>query len=143
VPKSWWPFLHWISLSNSVFPLAWVTWTLGMIQPPQASLEWCLQFQTTLTMQTARFQCCKQFKRVPTISGSAGRSGIKIARCLFYLHSVNWLHKGFRSEDLLCFQHPKRDITAHLSLTGFEYARPAHNDEVTEATPSMPSWEIY
>jgi hypothetical protein len=67
----------------------------------------------------------------------------KIASCLFYLHSVNWLHKGFHSENLVSFRDANNDILTHLHLTGFEYARPARSGETTEAIPHVPAWEIY
>ncbi|KAH8597019.1 prion-inhibition and propagation-domain-containing protein [Bisporella sp. PMI_857] len=67
----------------------------------------------------------------------------KIASCLFYLHSVNWLHKGFRSENLIIFRDANKEFLTHLYLTGFEYARPARSGEATEAIPHVPAWEIY
>ena len=68
----------------------------------------------------------------------------KTANCILYLHSVNWLHKSLRSENVVCFldQHPPFVLTAPY-LLGFGYSRPARSGEATEPTPAVPAWEIY
>lgn len=68
----------------------------------------------------------------------------KTANCILYLHSVNWLHKSLRSENIVCFvdQHSPFVLTAPY-LLGFGYSRPARSGESTEPTPPVPAWEIY
>lgn len=68
----------------------------------------------------------------------------KTANCILYLHSVNWLHKSLRSENIVCFvdQHSPFVLTAPY-LLGFGYSRPARSGERTEPTPPVPAWEIY
>ncbi|MCJ1344794.1 hypothetical protein MMC31_002997 [Peltigera leucophlebia] len=68
----------------------------------------------------------------------------KTANCILYLHSVNWLHKSLRSENIVCFvdQHSPFILTAPY-LLGFGYSRPARSGETTEPTPVVPAWEIY
>lgn len=68
----------------------------------------------------------------------------KTANCILYLHSVNWLHKSLRSENVVCFvdQHSPFVLTAPY-LLGFGYSRPARSGERTEPTPPVPAWEIY
>lgn len=68
----------------------------------------------------------------------------KTANCILYLHSVNWLHKSLRSENIVCFvnQHSPLVLTAPY-LLGFEYSRPARSGERTDPTPPVPAWEIY
>lgn len=80
-----------------------------------------------------------------------------LANCILYLHSVNWLHKGLRSDNIIFFpcaapaaasgtqdeqqpqdqqqpqdgQHPQVDY-AKPYLSGFDFARPARPGEFTE-----------
>jgi hypothetical protein len=56
-----------------------------------------------------------------------------IARCLLYLHAVNWLHKGLRSHNIVFF----RTRTGHVDyakpyLSGFDFSRPARPEEMTD-----------
>ena len=67
----------------------------------------------------------------------------KVSSCVFYVHSVNWLHKALRSQNILCFPSASGAMLESPYLTGFEYARPARIGEATEATPVSPAWEIY
>lgn len=66
------------------------------------------------------------------------------ANCILYLHSVNWLHKSLRSENIVCFidQHSPFVLTAPY-LLGFGFSRPARSGETTDPTPAVPAWEIY
>lgn len=56
-----------------------------------------------------------------------------ITSSLMYLHSVNWLHKGIRSGNIVFFAPPgqKPDYNAPI-ISGFEYARPDLPEELTE-----------
>lgn len=67
-----------------------------------------------------------------------------LARCMMYLHSVNWLHKGFRSSNVLFF--PTTDSEPALAepvLAGFDYARPDFEEEMTETPPAYMKHDIY
>lgn len=68
-----------------------------------------------------------------------------IAHCLLYLHSVNWLHKGLRSENILLFSSPDEGAVIVTSpyLTGFEYSRRARFNEATTEVPRVGSMEVY
>lgn len=95
-----------------------------------------------------------------------------IVNCVYYLHSVNWLHKGLRSHNIVFFPSssdsapPPYSTSASAStpapapppetkknnlkidyatpyLSGFDYARPARREELTEAPPSNPDYDIY
>jgi hypothetical protein len=63
-----------------------------------------------------------------------------VANCLLYLHSVNWLHKGLRSQNVVFFpinvkEKGKPSTKIDYSkpyLSGFDFARPARADEMTE-----------
>jgi hypothetical protein len=75
--------------------------------------------------------------------------GHAIAESLMYLHSVNWLHKGVRSNNIL-FPSPssKRGLNSSSLeylpiLSGFDYARPDLPDSVTERSSPIREHELY
>ena len=58
----------------------------------------------------------------------------KISTCTLYLHAVNWLHKGFRSDSVIFLPTgPSANEPAidQPYVTGFEYARPDRDGETT------------
>jgi hypothetical protein len=64
-----------------------------------------------------------------------------VANCLLYLHSVNWLHKGMRSHNIVFFPTTSKDKNGEMRktvnyskpyLSGFDFSRPARADEMTE-----------
>lgn len=75
--------------------------------------------------------------------------GHAIAEPLMYLHSVNWLHKGIRSNNILFpSQSAKESINpsslhSQPILSGFDYARPDLPDTVTERPSQNPEYELY
>ena len=67
-----------------------------------------------------------------------------ISQSLMYLHSVNWLHKGIRSNNVVFFGQPGNEVTlAEPVLSGFEYARPDLTGEMTEPTPRYSENDVY
>ncbi|KAL9616061.1 MAG: hypothetical protein Q9160_009032 [Pyrenula sp. 1 TL-2023] len=68
----------------------------------------------------------------------------KIAQSLMYLHSVNWLHKGFRSDNIIFFTCPERDADyTEPILSGFDFSRPDLLDEITEKPVSNFTHDMY
>ena len=67
-----------------------------------------------------------------------------IASCVMYLHSVNWLHKGLRSNNIIFFT-PEGTVPSYSKplIGGFEYARPDLPDEETEPPPRLSEHDIY
>jgi len=68
----------------------------------------------------------------------------EISNSVYSLHSVGWLHKGLRSQNIIFF--PSRDGSIDFAkpyLTGFEYARPDISGEMTEVLPGNPEFDIY
>lgn len=69
------------------------------------------------------------------------------ANCLLYLHSVNWLHKGLRSHNIVFFPITNgRSALIDWSkpyLSGFDFARPARADEMTEVPGDVPAYNMY
>jgi hypothetical protein len=77
-----------------------------------------------------------------------------LANSIRYLHSVNWLHKGLRSQNIIFFPRPNLDEGGNGNdgemveyskpyVSGFDYARPAWREEMTEAPPANPEYDIY
>jgi hypothetical protein len=67
-----------------------------------------------------------------------------LARCLMYLHSVNWLHKGLRSNSVVFFTPPREEADYGAPcLSGFDYARPDLPEEVTEPPAAHSENDIY
>ncbi|KAH6679568.1 prion-inhibition and propagation-domain-containing protein [Halenospora varia] len=74
-----------------------------------------------------------------------------IANCLLYLHSVNWLHKGLRSHNIVFFPSTTGDTYGSSQkieyskpyLSGFDFARPARADEMTEIPGDVPAYNLY
>ncbi|KAF2115727.1 prion-inhibition and propagation-domain-containing protein [Lophiotrema nucula] len=68
-----------------------------------------------------------------------------LSETLERLHAVNWLHKGLRSSNVLFFSDsgPNEISYAEPYLSGFDYSRPAMNDDMTEKPPENAREDIY
>ena len=55
----------------------------------------------------------------------------RISTCILYLHAVNWLHKGLRSDGVMFFRDFDTSRITKPYITGFEYARPDKDSETT------------
>lgn len=68
-----------------------------------------------------------------------------LSETLERLHAVNWLHKGLRSSNILFFSDcgPQEISYADPYISGFDYSRPAMNDDMTEKPPENASSDIY
>lgn len=65
----------------------------------------------------------------------------ELATSLYFLHAVNWLHKGLRGESILV---PTRGGIPDYSrpyISGFEYSRPDEQDRTSTAAPE--AWAVY
>ncbi|KAF2263802.1 hypothetical protein CC78DRAFT_518082 [Lojkania enalia] len=69
----------------------------------------------------------------------------KLSETLERLHAVNWLHKGLRSSNILFFSDsgPTEISYADPLISGFDYSRPAMNDDLTEKPPENAREDIY
>ncbi|KAI9838187.1 MAG: hypothetical protein M1837_002616 [Sclerophora amabilis] len=67
----------------------------------------------------------------------------RIANCILYLHSVNWLHKGLRSHNIVFFFGTGDPDYHQPYLSGFDYARPARPEEMTEKPPQNAKFDVY
>ena len=68
-----------------------------------------------------------------------------LAETIERLHAVNWLHKGLRSANILFFSDSgPQDIEYNSPyISGFDYSRPAMNDDMTEKPPENAASDIY
>lgn len=55
----------------------------------------------------------------------------KISTCVLYLHAVNWLHKGLRSDGVIFFPDSNTARIKKPYITGYEYARPDKDGHTT------------
>ena len=68
----------------------------------------------------------------------------KLAQCLLYLHTVNWLHKAFRSSNVLFFPLPNHQLDIRSPyITGFDNSRRSRFNEVTTDVPRVGRMEVY
>lgn len=67
-----------------------------------------------------------------------------LADCLFGFHSVDWLHKGLRSNNILFFGTKISDLSLDMPyITGYDLSRPSYIPEMTEKPPFDPFCDIY
>ena len=64
----------------------------------------------------------------------------KISTCILYLHAVNWLHKGLRSDGVMLFPNPETSSVADPKISGYEYSRPDKDGETTTTTVEFPDY---
>ena len=57
-----------------------------------------------------------------------------IARCLLYLHAVNWLHKGLSSDSIVFVPTGDTVDVTRPYVTGYDYARPDKDGETSMST---------
>lgn len=62
-----------------------------------------------------------------------------MAESLLYLHGVNWLHKGLRSDNIII---PNGDLTNPL-ISGFDFSRPDVSGEITVKSTSQAHHDYY
>ena len=63
-----------------------------------------------------------------------------ITTSLWYLHAVDWLHKGIRSENILF--EDEGNLSRPL-LSGFDYSRPAKPGEITDGATQNRRHDLY
>ena len=68
----------------------------------------------------------------------------QITEGLLYLHAVDWLHKGLRSNGVLFFSSDNGGRpSAQAYISGFEYSRQIENGLTTTGPPEEPDWAVY
>ena len=67
-----------------------------------------------------------------------------VSNCLMSLHSVDWLHKGLCSANVIFFEAAHGAIDySYPMLSGFGYARPAFREDMTEIPSKHPEQDMY
>lgn len=68
----------------------------------------------------------------------------RLSACLLYLHAVDWLHKGFCSDNILFFFDGDSISLSDPIVSGFELSRPDNSNAKTlENTPANTSRDLY
>lgn len=67
---------------------------------------------------------------------------LQLSQCLMLFHAVDWLHKGFRSANILFFTENDRALS-QAYITGFEYARRMTSDGTTTGPSADMDWAFY
>lgn len=67
----------------------------------------------------------------------------RISVSVIYLHAVNWLHKGLRSDSIVFFPTKSPTDISSPRLSGFEYSRPDKEGETTTGGNVNNWWELY
>ncbi|KFY71370.1 hypothetical protein V499_08434 [Pseudogymnoascus sp. VKM F-103] len=65
----------------------------------------------------------------------------ELVTSLYFLHAVNWLHKGLRDESILVLTQNGSPDYSQPFISGFEYSRPDETDLTTTAAPD--TWAVY
>ena len=89
-------------------------------------------------------QACQQGEE-PSLTARIELTRI-ITNAVSCLHSVNWLHKGLRSANIVFFPDKSQKSGINLSspyLCGFDFSRPSSRDEMTEMPPCNPEFDVY
>jgi hypothetical protein len=78
----------------------------------------------------------------PSLSDRYALAG-RVATAMLYLHSVNWLHKGFHTQNVVWFSNAEPISYESAYIMGFEYSRPSRAGEKTEDIPFDMALEPY
>jgi hypothetical protein len=66
-----------------------------------------------------------------------------LARCIYSLHAVNWLHKALRADNIVFFSSSFSSNLDTPFVCGFELSRPSIMDQWTEKPGFEPAKDIY
>jgi hypothetical protein len=74
-----------------------------------------------------------------------------IAEIVEKLHAVDWLHKGLRSHNIIFFPCEDDEDSGDYEgvnfqrpyISGFDYSRPAQNEDMTEKPPENAAYDLY
>lgn len=96
-----------------------------------------------VSTQVVTLQKLFQYLPVPSLSARLSLCAA-VAECIYTFHTVNWLHKGLRSEKIVFFsqQSSEPDLEVPYVL-GYELSRPNILDELTEKPRFNAREDIY
>ena len=66
-----------------------------------------------------------------------------LASAMSMIHAIGWLHKAFRSDNILFFSQNGTSCITSPYITGFEYARPETQASLKVRPPEQPDLNIY
>ncbi|KAF7512715.1 hypothetical protein GJ744_000282 [Endocarpon pusillum] len=109
----------------------------------------CETPNSSLTTLTTMFSLRDLFSSIPSPSLNKRIAlACTLSESLLYLHAVNWLHKGIRSDSILFFPLSKSDPADNPFLltpllSGFDFSRPDLPEELTFRNPSNIQHDMY
>lgn len=111
---------------------------------PGASLGFVLSIPTQTPTSPLSMRQLIQLRTKPSLTERIALAKA-IANCLMSLHSVNWLHKGLRSHNIVFFPDGTTDDIDYASptLSGFGYSRPAYRADMTEMPSRDSTHDMY
>ncbi|GJN73732.1 hypothetical protein PLICBS_007815 [Purpureocillium lilacinum] len=68
---------------------------------------------------------------------------IELVTSMYYLHAVNWLHKGLSSRSVIVLLQGGTPDYSRPYISGFECSRPDEADLTTTAGPDSQDWAVY
>ena len=70
--------------------------------------------------------------------------GYTLASALSLFHACKWIHKGFRSDNILFFAKESEDVCIRSpQITGFEYSRPEDQASLGNQLGESPELDVY
>ncbi len=97
------------------------------------------------TEVSSLFDVLGQPRHRPTLARRVSLAA-RLASTLLNLHTVNWLHKGIMSENVVFYLNDDAIDSQSPLLSGFEYSRPERDGKGATHTTSRhlnPRWDIY
>ncbi|KAE8409798.1 prion-inhibition and propagation-domain-containing protein [Aspergillus pseudonomiae] len=120
---------------------------IGYVDDHPRSDRFCLLYKYPKGVTTdARLQTLFSLFREPQRPDLADRIELAraVAQTLYYLHTVGWLHKAFRSDNILFFQEPNKGVEYSTPyVSGFDNARPSGQDQMSQVAGAKEGLEYY
>lgn len=83
----------------------------------------------------------QQWDKAPPALQSRISLAKELATSLYFLHAVNWLHKGLRNESILVLMRDGIPDYSKPYISGFEYSRP--DEKELTSTENAEAWAVY
>lgn len=111
---------------------------LGFVLIPPSNQEMPKAGPQSLLDLFAEFESC------PPLLNDRFELAYKLASAMSLMHASKWIHKGFRSENILFCNtgHGRIDVTKPL-VSGFEYSRPESQISLRDRPTGVPEIDLY
>ncbi|KAE8362767.1 prion-inhibition and propagation-domain-containing protein [Aspergillus caelatus] len=120
---------------------------IGYVDDHPRSDRFCLLYKYPKGATTdARVRTLLSLFRDPQRPDLADRIELAraVAQTLYYLHTVGWLHKALRSDNILFFEEPNEGVEYSTPyVSGFDDARPSGQDQMSQVAGAKEGLEYY